>query len=203
MTEYWVLCSTLTYFWRNMNISSIFYFSKSSSINTQYSSLWDTLKMMLFTIYLITRKRIGRISWKFRYWFNLRSSIELDIKRKMLYLSNAPLILHFVLLYIRINNNTKCNILMLAFSLRETTQAKSTKIILKIDKDQYAYQFIYNSIQICCNTFQHWARLTPPIKCNIFDLYFLLVNLPETIRFNHKTTRTRQQRWSTAPPPHL
>ena len=39
--------------WRNMNISSIFYFSKSTSINTQYSSLWDTLKMMLFTKYLI------------------------------------------------------------------------------------------------------------------------------------------------------
>ena len=44
-----VLRSRLTYFWRNMNISSIFYFSKSTSINTQYSSLWDTLKLMLFT----------------------------------------------------------------------------------------------------------------------------------------------------------
>ena len=29
-----------TYFWRNMNISSIFYFSKLTSMNTQYSSLW-------------------------------------------------------------------------------------------------------------------------------------------------------------------
>ena len=81
MTACWVLRSRLTYFWRNMNISSIFYFSKSTSINTQYSSLWDTLKMMLFTKYLIKWKRIGRISWKFRYWFNLKSSIELDIKR--------------------------------------------------------------------------------------------------------------------------
>ena len=36
-----------------MHISSIFYFSKSTSINTQYSSLWDTLKMMLFTKYFI------------------------------------------------------------------------------------------------------------------------------------------------------
>ena len=35
-----VLHSRLTYFWRNMNISSIFYFSKSTSKNTQYSSLW-------------------------------------------------------------------------------------------------------------------------------------------------------------------
>ena len=78
-----------------MNISSIFYFSKSTSINTQYSSLWDTLKMMLFTKYLIEWKRIGRISWKFRYWFDLISSIELDIKRSMLHLSNAPLNVSF------------------------------------------------------------------------------------------------------------
>ena len=38
----------------------------------------------------LERKRIDRISWKFRYWFNLSSSIELDIKWKMLYFSNAP-----------------------------------------------------------------------------------------------------------------
>ena len=50
------------------------------SINTQCSSR-DTLKMMLFTKYLIKWKRIGRINWKFRYWFNLKSSMELDIKR--------------------------------------------------------------------------------------------------------------------------
>ena len=81
MTAYWVLHSRLIYFWRNTNISSIFYFSKSTSINTQYSSLWDTLKMMLFTKYLIKWKRFGRFSWKFRYWFNSKSSIELDIKR--------------------------------------------------------------------------------------------------------------------------
>ena len=49
-----------------------------SSINTQYSSLWDTLEMMLFTKYLIKWKRIGRISWNFRYWFNSKSSIEKD-----------------------------------------------------------------------------------------------------------------------------
>ena len=67
MTACRVLCSRLIYFWRNMNIPSIFYFStlSSTSINTQYSSLWDTLKMMLFTKYLIKWKRIGRISWKF------------------------------------------------------------------------------------------------------------------------------------------
>ena len=52
----WVLHSRLTYFWRNVNISSIFFFSKSTSINTQYSCLWDTLKMMLFTKYLIKMK---------------------------------------------------------------------------------------------------------------------------------------------------
>ena len=76
-----VLHSRLTYFWRNMDISSIFYFSKSTSINTQYSSLWGTLGMMLFTKYLIKWKRIGKISWNFRYWFNFKPSIELDIKR--------------------------------------------------------------------------------------------------------------------------
>ena len=76
MTACWVLLSRLAYFWRNMNISSIFYFSKSTSINTQYSSLWDTLKMMLFTKYLIKGKRIGRIIWTFRDWFNLKSSTE-------------------------------------------------------------------------------------------------------------------------------
>ena len=63
----WVLRSKLTYIWRNMNISSFFYFLKSTSINTQYSGLWDTLEMMLFTKYLIKWKCIGRISWKFRY----------------------------------------------------------------------------------------------------------------------------------------
>ena len=91
MTACWVLHSWLIYFWRNMNISGIFYFSKSTSINKQYSSLWDTLKMMLFTKYLIKWKCIGRISWKCRYWFNLKSSIELDINRSMLFLSNTPL----------------------------------------------------------------------------------------------------------------
>ena len=91
MTAYRVSCSRLTYFWRHMNISTIFYFSKSTSINTQYSSLLNTLEMMPFTKYLIKWKRIGRISWKFLYWFNSKSSIELDIKRYMSYLSNAPL----------------------------------------------------------------------------------------------------------------
>ena len=81
MTACRVLRSRLTYFWKYMNISSIFYFSKSTSINTQCSSLWDTLKMMLFTKYLIKWKRIGRISWNFRYEFDLQSFIELDIKR--------------------------------------------------------------------------------------------------------------------------
>ena len=47
MTACWVLRSGLIYFWRNMNISSIFCFSKSTSINTQYTSLWETLKLML------------------------------------------------------------------------------------------------------------------------------------------------------------
>ena len=77
MDTCWVLCSRLTYFWRNMDISGFFYFSKSTSINTQYSSLWDTPKVMLFTKYLKKWKRIGRISRKYQYWFNLKSSLEL------------------------------------------------------------------------------------------------------------------------------
>ena len=76
-----VLRSRLTYFWRNMNISSSFYFSKSTSINTQYSSLWGTLKMMMFTKYPIKWKRFGKITWNFRYWFDFKSFIELHIKK--------------------------------------------------------------------------------------------------------------------------
>ena len=81
MTACWALRSRLIYFWRNMNMFSIFYFSKSTSVNTQHSSLWGTLTMMLFTKYLIKWKRIGKISWKFRHCFNLSFFIELDIKR--------------------------------------------------------------------------------------------------------------------------
>ena len=90
-----ILCSRLTYFWRNMNISSIFYFSKSTSINTQYSSLWNTLKMMLFTKYLIKWKHIGRISWNFQYWFEFKSSLELDIKKMDVKLVQCPFKLEF------------------------------------------------------------------------------------------------------------
>ena len=56
--------------------------------------VWDTLKMMLFTKYLIEWKRIGRIWWKLWFWFNLQSSLQLDMKRQMLYLSNTPLRLY-------------------------------------------------------------------------------------------------------------
>ena len=63
----WVLSSNCTYFWWNMNITSIFYFSKSTSLNTQHSGLWNTLGMMLFTKDLIKWKRIDRISWKAWY----------------------------------------------------------------------------------------------------------------------------------------
>ena len=41
----------LTYFLRNVAFCSNFYFWKSTSKNTQYSDLWDTLGMMLFTKY--------------------------------------------------------------------------------------------------------------------------------------------------------
>ena len=56
---------SLTYFWRTMNICSIIHFSKSTSINTWYSGLWDTLGVMLFTKDLIKWKHVGKISWKF------------------------------------------------------------------------------------------------------------------------------------------
>ena len=49
--------------------------------NTLYSSLWDTLKMMPFTKYLIKWKRFGRISWKFRYWFYLISFYTIKYKK--------------------------------------------------------------------------------------------------------------------------
>ena len=75
MTACWILHSSLIYFWRNMHISSIFYFSKSTSINIQYSSLWDTLKMMLFIKYIIKWKHFSRISWKFRNRFYSKLSI--------------------------------------------------------------------------------------------------------------------------------
>ena len=77
-------------YWRNMNISSIFYFSKLTSINTQYSSVWDTLKMMLFTKYLKKWKRFVRISWKFQSWFNSNFSIENICYTCLIH--NAPLI---------------------------------------------------------------------------------------------------------------
>ena len=47
--------------------------------------------MVLFTKYLVEWKHIAWINWKFLYWFHLKSSMELDVKKMMLYLSNAPL----------------------------------------------------------------------------------------------------------------
>ena len=43
MIACWVLHSRLIFFWRNVNIFSIFYCLKSTLINTEYSSLWNTL----------------------------------------------------------------------------------------------------------------------------------------------------------------
>ena len=77
MTAYWCLPCSLTHFRRNMNISSISYFSKSTEINTKYSALWDTLGMMLFTrnhIKLkLKKKSIGRSAEKFDLiWLSYR-----------------------------------------------------------------------------------------------------------------------------------
>ena len=73
MTACWFFSSSLTYFWRNSNSSSTFYFSKLTTIDTQYSGLWDTLEMMLFTIYCIKWKCIDRNSWKVGYCLFLSS----------------------------------------------------------------------------------------------------------------------------------
>ena len=40
------------------------FFKVEFNINTQYISLWDTLRMMLFTKYFMKWKCISRISWK-------------------------------------------------------------------------------------------------------------------------------------------
>ena len=47
----WFLHSSVTYFWRNMNTSNIFYFSN----NTQYSGLWETIQI-LWLLHDKTRK---------------------------------------------------------------------------------------------------------------------------------------------------
>ena len=73
MTSGWVLCSRLT-------DEKIWIFLAFPIFQSRLS-LWDTLKMMLFTKYFIEWKCICRISWKFLYWFNLKSSIEIDMKR--------------------------------------------------------------------------------------------------------------------------
>ena len=49
MTACWLLHSRSAHFLRNVDTCGNFYFLKSISINTQYSCLWDTLEMMLFT----------------------------------------------------------------------------------------------------------------------------------------------------------
>ena len=93
MTACWFSHSSSAHFLRNIDICINSYFFKSTSINTQYSGLWDTLRMMLFTKNQIKWKCIGRIGWNFWYWFILKFSLEQDTKRWMLYLSNAPLTL--------------------------------------------------------------------------------------------------------------
>ena len=76
MTACWVLRSRLTYFWRNKNISSILYFSKSTSINIQHSSLLDTLKMMLFTKYLMKMHWHNKLKISVLVWFKILCRIR-------------------------------------------------------------------------------------------------------------------------------
>ena len=58
-----------------------FFFFKVDFNKYTIQCLWDILKMMLFTKYFMKWNRIGRNSWKFQYWFNLKSSMELDTTR--------------------------------------------------------------------------------------------------------------------------
>ena len=68
--------------WRNVNVSCIFYCSKSTSFSIQYSNLCYIFGMMLFTNNHHTRwKLISRISKKVTHWFISIFCIGLDVKR--------------------------------------------------------------------------------------------------------------------------
>ena len=99
------LCSRLTYFWTD--VQKLLYFPKLTSINTQYSSLWDTLEIMLFTKYPHKMKTHWqnqlKMSWK---WFNLISSWDLDLKR-WCYICPMPL-------YSAIQKHSMCCLLSIA-----------------------------------------------------------------------------------------
>ena len=79
MTACWVLCSTFT----SKEICIFLAFSIFRGRHFNKYAIWDTmghygtLQMMLFTTYLIKWKCIGKISWKFRYWFYFKFSIQL------------------------------------------------------------------------------------------------------------------------------
>ena len=81
---YWLHVDSYPLVWftfkENVNFCSILYLSRSTSINTQHSSLWDTLWMMLFT-----KDHIMKTHWQNQ----LKSlalvkkfSIKFDTKRK-------------------------------------------------------------------------------------------------------------------------
>ena len=55
-----------------------------------YSTLWDTLKMMLFTKYFAKWKHISRISWNFRCWFDLKILYEIKHKKINVILVQCP-----------------------------------------------------------------------------------------------------------------
>ena len=78
-----------------MNISSIFYFSKSTSINTQYSSLWDTGDD---TIHKIPHKM--KTHWqnqlKISVLVYFKISIELDITRISRFSAYALSATHYI-----------------------------------------------------------------------------------------------------------
>ena len=78
MTACWILHSSLIYFWRHMHISSIFYFSKSTSINTQtvaYGTLsrWCCLVSKYFKMKMLWQNQLKiavglSVLFKTLYW---------------------------------------------------------------------------------------------------------------------------------------
>ena len=70
--------------WLRTSIAAFCFIPFCGHINKHGQEMWiflntvayGTLWRWLFTKYLIKWKRIGRISWKFWYWFDLISSID-------------------------------------------------------------------------------------------------------------------------------
>ena len=81
-----------SYFLININISNILYFSKSTSTNAQYSGLWDTLWMMLFTKEHIWKENALAESAEKLVLVYLKILYRIRYKKEMLYLDLKSII---------------------------------------------------------------------------------------------------------------